>query len=438
MSDDLNDNTDRIVSPDPLQNAEPPKHIVALIRGAISGKQGDRDRLRRRVYEILEVGRGEDRTSIVVDAFLVTLILTNVIAFALETVPSMQMRYGTYFDAFNIISVLIFTIEYSLRLWSCVEVPFLKRMNPWAARRAFAMRPYLIIDLIAILPFYLSFILPLDLRMLRILRLFRLLKLARYSPAMHTLIRVMINERRALSGAILLMLAVLLFSATGIYMLEKDAQPDKFGSIPDAAWWGMATLTTVGYGDVSPVTPLGKLFGSIIMLIGLGMFALPIAIISTGFAQELGRRDFVVTWSLMARVPLLAELDANEIAELMPYLHAHNFPQHWEVISAGSQGEQMYFIASGKVGVRTSGGESILSSGDFFGEIAMIENGKYEFSFRTASRVRLLKLTREDFLRLETAHPKIVNHIKQIAAARKAARAAGLKEPRGIAEMGSP
>ncbi|MGI9404763.1 MAG: cyclic nucleotide-gated ion channel [Hyphomicrobiaceae bacterium] len=394
-----------------------------------------RSALRRRVYEILEVGRGEDQVSIWVDRFLITLIILNVLAFAFETVPSFQAAYGSWFYAFDIISVLIFTVEYALRLWSCIEVPFLKRMPTTEARMRFAMRPYLIIDLLAILPFYLQFIIPLDLRVLRVLRLFRFFKLARYSPAMHTLVRVLINERRSLSGALLLMMAVLIFASTGIYFIERHAQPDAFGTIPDAAWWTMATLTTVGYGDVSPTTAFGKMFGSVVMVIGLGMFALPIAIISTGFAQELGRRDFVVTWSLMSRIPLLAELDANAVAELMPHLHAHNYPPHWEVIHAGTQATSMFFIASGSVRVNTSGGETTLGTGDFFGEIAMIEEGKYDYSFTTTSKVRLLKLNYEDFLRLQSAYPIVTDRIKAMANARKQARLEGRKEPRGYDEI---
>ena len=178
--------------------------------------------------------------------------------------------------------------------------------------------------------------------------------------------RVLYNERRSLSGAMLLMIAMLLFSATGIYYIERSANPDAFGSIPASAWWAMATLTTVGYGDISPITPLGKVFGSGVMILGLGMFALPIAIISTGFAQEMSRRDFVVTWSLIARIPVLAELDANEVAGLMKYLHAHNFPPNWEVINAGDSGDAMYFIASGEVLLKSNHGDVTLKTGDFF------------------------------------------------------------------------
>lgn len=392
-------------------------------------------KIRRRVYEVLELGRGEDRLSIFIENAIILLIVLNVVAFTLETVPRIEAQYGNLLNAFEIFSVAVFTVEYILRLWSAVEVPFLQRCTPVEARLRFARRPFMIIDLLAILPSYLSLLIAADLRFLRMLRLFRIFKLARYSPALHTLLRVIINEHRALIGALLLMVTILLFSATGLYLIEATAQPDKFGSIPDAAWWAMATLTTVGYGDVAPVTPLGKLFGGVVMLIGLGMFALPIAILSTGFAQEVGRRDFVVTWSMLARVPLFAELDARSIADLMPYLHAHNYPVHWEVIAEGSEGESMFFIASGSVAVRTAGGEQTLRTGDFFGEIAMLEQSFHEVSFTSTSRARLLRLHREDFLRLERAHPEIGRHIRSVAEARKRARESGEPEPRGVSEI---
>ena len=376
-------------------------------------------KIRRRAYEILEIGRGEDRLSILVDNAIILLIILNVVAFTLETVPEIQAQYGDLLFALEVFSVAVFTVEYALRLWSAVEVPFLQRCLPLEARLRFARRPYMIIDLLAILPFYLSLLFPIDLRILRMLRLIRFLKLARYSPALHTLLRVIANERRALVGALLLMVTMLLFSATGIYFLEREVQPDKFGSIPEAAWWAIATLTTVGYGDVAPITGLGKLFGGVVMLIGLGMFALPIAIISTSFAQEVGRHDFVVTWSMLARIPLFAELDARSIAELMPYLHAHNYPVHWEVVSEGSDGDSMFFIASGSIAARTAAGEQILRTGDFFGEVAMLEQSLHQHSFTVASRARLLRLHREDFLRLERAHPNIGRHIRRVAAARK-------------------
>ncbi len=181
--------------------------------------------LRRRIYEIVEVGHGEDRASRLFDTFIVTLILLNIAAFIAETVPRLAAAYGPWFHAFEVASVAIFTVEYLLRLWTAVEVPFLARLPPWKARLRLAQRPMLIIDLLAVLPFYLSQIFPLDLRVLRVLRLLRFLKLSRYSPAMHSLLRVLSNERRALIGAGLLLLAAVLFASTGIYFLESARSP---------------------------------------------------------------------------------------------------------------------------------------------------------------------------------------------------------------------
>ncbi len=375
-------------------------------------------RIRRRIYEIVEMGRGEDTASKAFDTFIVTLILLNIAAFAAETVPVLEQKYRTQFFAFEIFSVAIFTIEYLARLWVAVDVPFLAKLSPTRARLSMARRPALIIDLLAILPFYLSQVFAIDLRALRILRLLRFLKLSRYSPAMHTLIRVLSNERRALTGAGLLLMAAVLFAASGMFYLENAAQPDKFSSVPDAMWWAIATLTTVGYGDVAPVTPFGRMFGGIVMVVGLCILALPVAIISTGFAQELNRRDFVINWSLMSRIPMLAELDASAVAAIIPVLHAHNYPPNIKILDDGSPGDAIYFVASGRVIRRGSSETRAYLTGDVFGTVAMIENDTHHATFMTGSKCRLLKLHREDFLRLEMTHPAITHHIRRLAAER--------------------
>lgn len=372
-------------------------------------------RQRRRVYELLEVGRAEDRVSRWIDRVLIGLILLNVAAFAAETAPAVEEAYGPWLHLFDRLSVGVFTIEYALRVWSCVEMPFLRKRSAWRARLFFASRPHAVIDLMAILPFYLGALLPLDLRVLRLFRVLRLLKLARYSPALHALVQVMINERRALAGALILMMVMLLFSATGMYWIEHQAQPEAFGTIPDAAWWAMATLTTVGYGDVTPITPLGKFFGGIVMIMGLGMFALPIAIIASGFAEEVRRRDFVVTWPLLARIPHLAELEAEDVVRLIPHLRSQDFPPHWDVAEQGDHAGSMYFIASGSVRRHGPQGESVLSAGDFFGEGAVLEHGTHDSAFTTASRVRVLELQRRDFHHLEHASPDLARHIRRVA-----------------------
>jgi voltage-gated potassium channel len=387
------------------------------------------------MFEVIEAGRDNDPSSQIFDGFLIVLILLNVVAFAAETVPSLEEKYHAWFLAFEAFSVTFFTFEYLLRLWAGVEMPFLKQMPVWKARLNFALRPFLILDLLVILPFYLSFLFPLlDLRVLRLFRVLRVLKLARYSPALHTLIKVVANERRALLGALILTLTMLLFSATGIYFIEHKVPGSPFTSVPEAAWWAMATLTTVGYGDVIPLTPLGKMFGAIVMLIGLGLFALPIAIISTGFAQESSRRDFVVTWSMLSRIPLFAKLNARAIAELVNVLQSHTYPPRWEVVRAGEPGHAMYFIITGEILIERNDAYVTLHSGDFFGEIAMLDQQAYKFTFSTLAHTKILELNYDDYQRLCRLQPEICEHIKTIAEARRRARKAAREEGSGHAD----
>ncbi len=378
--------------------------------------------LRERVYAVIEGGRGYERANELFDGFIVALIIANVIAFCLETVPEIDAEWHRAFWWFEVASVAIFTLEYAARVWTSVHMPYLRKLPPLRARLTFATRLGPIIDLLAILPFYLHLIIPIDLRVLRALRLVRFLKLARYSPAMHTLFRVIANERRSLGAAGLLLGAALLIASTGMYYLEGHAQPDKFGSVPQAAYWAMTTLTTVGYGDVVPHTAGGKFFAMLVMLTGLCILALPVAIISTGFAQEVGRRDFVITWSLMSRIPMLAELDAGQVAEIMPLFHAHHLPPGTEVIAAGTVNRATYFIASGRVQLRATDFTRSYETGDFFGIVSMLEGERTPGAFVTASKCRLLKLGYEDFRRLEALAPNVAVQLRDIAQNRRDTR----------------
>jgi voltage-gated potassium channel len=376
---------------------------------------------RVKVHNILEVDDGNP-IGRVVNVFLITLIVANGLAFAAETVPSLYARYGPEFEAFNTFSVMVFTVEYVLRLWSSVEIPLLRRMPHWRARLNFATGPMMIIDLLAILPWYLYLFVPLDLRALRVLRLFRLfrlLKLLRYSPALLTLKRVIAHEYRALLGALLIMMMMMLFSASIVYFLERDAQPDKFSSIPAAAWWALATLTTIGYGDIVPITPLGRVFGGVVMLFGIGMFALPIAILSAAFSQESARHEFVVTWSMVARVPLFATLDAAEVAEVTKLLYTRLFQPGATIVPPGDPGGAMYFIGSGEARVCVVPGQPVkLHEGDFFGEMALLEHRRHQHAVVADTVCRVYVLDSEGLARLSRRHPEIVRHIKDVATER--------------------
>jgi len=373
---------------------------------------------RRRIHDILELGLGQDPFANLINISLIILIIANVIAFVAETVPSINARYGPWLEAFNIVSVIIFTIEYIARLWSCVELPFLDGKSGSRARAEYAVQPMQVIDLLAIAPFYLSFLLSIDLRVLRIFRLLRFFKLLRYSPALSSLATVIKNEARALFGALFIMLSLITLGGAVMYFIESNAQPDKFGTMFQAMWWAVSTLTTVGYGDVVPITPLGRLAGGIFMIFGIGVFALPIGIIATGFAQESNRREFTITWTLVARVPLFKDLDARAVSEIMTLLYARIYPPATTIVREGTQAETMFFIASGEVEVETEHGTVHLTDGDFFGEMALIENRNHLHAVRAATNCRLLLLDRVDFQRLCKKHPDIERRIKETAQAR--------------------
>lgn len=375
---------------------------------------------RRKIHDILEVGGDAHPAGRVVNAFIVTLIFLNAIAFAAETVQSLSAQYGTLFRAFNLFSVMVFTVEYVLRIWSAIDIPMLSRMKPWRARLRFAARPLMLIDLLSFAPWYLHWIFPFDLRILRVLRLFRLLKLVRYSPALQTLARVVADEYRALIGALLVILVLLLFASTGAYFLEREAQPVAFGSIPATAWWALATLTTVGYGDVVPITPWGKLLGGVVMLLGVCMFALPVAIIATGFSQESNRHQFVVTWSMVARVPLFADMSETEVAEITKLLYTRNYLPGVPMVRVGDTGDGMFLIASGEAFVDLTGGKQIeLKSGDFFGEMALLERRRHRHDVIAKTKCRVYVLDSQSLARLSRRHPEIIKRIRKVAEARR-------------------
>lgn len=245
--------------------------------------------LRKRIWEILEKGNSNDKVSFYTDIFLIALIVFNIIAVLLETVDSIYSNYALEFLIFERFSTVVFLIEYILRIWVCVEEKV--KNNKLITRLKYASTWPAIIDLLAVLSGLLPMIFEVDLRILRALRMLRLLKFSRYFKVMNLLLGVLKEEKQSFLAAMFLLTIAMLIASTGIYIFEKDAQPDKFSSIPEAMWWAIATLTTIGYGDVTPVTGMGKFFGAIIAIIGIGVVALPSGILASGFTDQLKRRQ---------------------------------------------------------------------------------------------------------------------------------------------------
>jgi voltage-gated potassium channel len=242
--------------------------------------------LKRRLYEILERAKPGDAISRVFDITLVVLVVANALTFTLESIKDLNDSYGSFFYYFELFSVAFFTVEYMLRIWAITEAS--KYEHPITGRIRYFFSPMAIIDLLAILPFYLSGWL-IDMRFLRILRafrIFRLIKLVRYVRALAMIQQVLYKKREELVLCFVIMLTTLFFAASLMYVAEHDVQPDKFQSIPQAMWWSVATLTTVGYGDVYPITNLGRLLAGAISIIGVAIFALPAGIFAAGFSEE--------------------------------------------------------------------------------------------------------------------------------------------------------
>jgi voltage-gated potassium channel len=373
--------------------------------------------LRRRVYIALEGGRAGGGVGAAIEIVLIALILANVTGYVLQSVPWIAREYWRQLTGLEIVTVAIFAAEYLLRLWTAAEDPATAKRGPVAGRLHAATRPMLIIDFLSFAPTLIQLFVPFfDLRVLRLVRLLRLLKIARYSPALSTLAQVIVDERRALFGALLLMLCATLFAAATMHAVEGSAQPAYFGTIPDAMWWAIATLTTVGYGDAVPITPLGRVVAGFTMIAGLGLFALPVGIVATGFVNTIHRRDFVVTFGMLARVPLFADFDARIIGEIMTLLRAQAVAAGAILSARGERAAAMYFIVSGQVEAEMGPRRLRFSAGDFFGELALLHETMRAATLVSVTPTRLLTLSVEDFDSLLKKHPAIRDRLRKHAA----------------------
>jgi len=249
------------------------------------------DKAKQRVYDILVDTDDNEPIDRIIAFGLVLLIIANVAAVVIETVDHIYLRYETFFTYFEVFSLAVFSIEYVLRLWAAPLDP--RYRGRFRGRLRYALTPMAVIDFLAIAPAFIPLFFAIDLRIvraLRIFRLFRLLKMGRYVESLNSLDDVVRAKKEELLVTTIMIVILLLFSGSLMYLVENEAQPDKFPDIPSALWWGIATLTTVGYGDVFPVTTIGKLLGGVIAFLGIGMFALPTGILASGFAEELQKK----------------------------------------------------------------------------------------------------------------------------------------------------
>lgn len=244
------------------------------------------ERLKRRVFDILQIPSPPgDKAGHVFDVGIIALILLNTAAVIVETLPGVTSAYGPALRAFELVSVVIFSVEYVLRLWSITADA--RYARPVGGRVRWMLTPFAIIDVLAVVP---AFLFAFDLRFLRVLRVLRILKLGRYAESVQILGNVLRRSSKELLTSLFLVALALILTSSFMYYAERDAQPDDFSSIPTAMWWSIVALTTTGYGDVVPITGIGRVVGGITALLGVATIALPIGILSSNFIQEIEAR----------------------------------------------------------------------------------------------------------------------------------------------------
>ncbi|HYF70372.1 MAG TPA: ion transporter [Ohtaekwangia sp.] len=247
--------------------------------------------LRRRLYLTLEPNEKGGTLERIFEFSLITIIVLNIVAIVLDTEVSLRKEYNHFFDAFEVFSLVFFSLEYVARVYSIVENPKFK--HPVKGRLRYMKSPMAIIDLLAVLPFYVKFtsVSLTFLRVFRLMSLFRVFKIARYLHALKIFKRVLRDRKEQLVLSFIFILFVLVIISFVMFYAEHDAQPEKFSSIPATMWWGIATLTTVGYGDIVPITTLGRFLGGVFAIAGVGLLALPAGILSSGFFEMLHQKQ---------------------------------------------------------------------------------------------------------------------------------------------------
>ena len=245
---------------------------------------------KRKVHILLHPELGDTKWDKILNGFIIILIILNVTAVILETVQSIHQKYFVFFRIFDMVSVFIFTIEYVLRVWSSNHDPRYK--HSLHGRLRYMVSTDALIDALAILPFYVHVMVGLDLRVLRILRLlrfFRLFRLTSYMKSAKVVKNVFKSRANELKLSFVLISFVIIIASCLLYFAEHNAQPTVFSSIPATIWWATVTVTSIGYGDMVPVTTLGKTLSGLISLFGLAVFALPAGIITAGFLEEINK-----------------------------------------------------------------------------------------------------------------------------------------------------
>jgi voltage-gated potassium channel len=353
------------------------------------------------------------------------MVVLGIGAMILETVPSIVAAHGVALGAVFDLAIAFFDADYLLRLYAAPEAPWAHGAAAWRARWQWAVSPTGIIDLVAVLPVTIAALQSRQRSDIDFVSLVWLLKFGPYSEGLGLLVRVLRHARTQLLSVMLGFAIIFLSAGTLAYLLERNAQPETFGSIPSALWWAIVTLTTTGYGDAAPVTLGGRLVAGVVMVCGIAVFALWAGILASGFADEIRRREFLRTWDLVARVPFFRDVGAATIAEVTRLLRSRDAAAGAAIVRRGQPGDSMFFVVEGEVEVQLRPQPVRLGPGAFFGEIALITGGSRTATVTATQPTRLLALELADFRALAASRPELTQVIDAEAKRRLAAASVG-------------
>jgi voltage-gated potassium channel len=347
-------------------------------------------------------GAAFQRHSVMLQCLLLTVALSAVAA---VTIPETDTRYLVSLQVVLWLCLSIFIWELALQLW----------IRPRGQWREYLLSAKGLVDLLAVIPVPVAFLCGAPSESAWLLGSLWVLKLIRFVPGIALLRRVIAHEARPLASVLVIFLIILVFASVCLYLLEASAQPERFGSLPKSLWWAVTTLTTTGYGDSVPVTPIGRLIASFVMICGLGVFGLWTGILATGFAAEHRRHDFIRNWQLVTRVPLFSELDPTSAIEIARLLRRIDLAEGTVVVRRGKPGDCMYFIAEGEVEVRIEPRPVKLGPGQFFGEIAILDGSPRSATVVTTRPSRLLALGVPEFRSFTAVRPDIAELVDREA-----------------------
>ncbi len=354
-------------------------------------------------HNVLQRQTAFRRQSLMLHCLLLTVALSAVAGL---TVPQSDPAYLIGLQVLLWLCLGLFAAELTRQLW------LRSRTRQW---REYLLSPRGLVDLLAVVPVPLALATGAPASTAWLLGSLWVLKLTRFVPGVTLLGRVIALEARPLASVLVIFLIILVFASVCLFVLERATQPEQFGSLPLSLWWAVTTLTTTGYGDAVPVTPLGRLVASLVMICGLGVFGLWTGILATGFAAEHRRRDFMRNWQLVTHVPLFSALDPTSAIEIARLLRRVDLAERTVVVRRGRPGDCMYFIADGEVEVRIEPRPVRLGPGQFFGEIALLDGSPRTATVVTTRPTTLLALGVPEFRSFAAVRPDIAELVDREA-----------------------